>query len=443
MCARLSEEEFSEWYNSLVEGANLSDKRYPVKGMNVWTPYGWKVMLNIDAAIHIQGFEAEVYWVTKAGLNELDIPLLLRPTSETAMYPIFKLWIRSHADLPLKTFQIVNVFRTDTKMTRSFIRVREVHFFEAHTCHATFEDAEAQINEDLEIWAKVSRDLALPYLVAKRPDWDKFPGALYTIAFDVLMPAGRTMQMASVHQYRTNFSEPYEITYEDENGEHQFAHQTTYGMSERLVGAIIAVHSDDKGLVLPPVIAPIQVIIVPIFSKGDSGEVLEAASQLAEELDEAGIRVEMDGRDLRPGEKFYHWERRGVPVRLELGPKDMKHGQVTMAVRDLGEREAVRRDVILERVEEVMAEMQWRLYENAEKDLQSRIVDLDDVPYGYDVEDVIRVGWCGEEDCATQIELNLEVKFLGEDMDMKHPPIERCATCGAASKMTVYASRTY
>ena len=176
MCARMSEEEFSDWYNGLVEGANLSDKRYPIKGMNIWTPYGWKIMLNIDATIrremeatdhgevnfpllipatefekeaqHIKGFESEVYWVTKAGLNELDVPMLLRPTSETAMYPIFKLWIRSHADLPLKTFQIVNTFRYDTKMTRSFIRVREIHFFEAHTCHASYEDAEAQMAQD-------------------------------------------------------------------------------------------------------------------------------------------------------------------------------------------------------------------------------------------------------------------------------------------------------
>ncbi|MCK4300266.1 MAG: proline--tRNA ligase, partial [Planctomycetes bacterium] len=265
MCAHMTEDEFSEWYNSLIENAELSDKRYPVKGMNVWTPYGWRIMTNIDAAIrreldatghgevcfpllvpatefekeaqHIKGFSDEVYWVTRAGGNELDVPLLLRPTSETAMYPIFKLWIRSHADLPLKTYQIVNTFRHDTKMTRSFIRVREIHFFESHTCHVDFEDAEKQIAEDLEIWSKVSKDLALPYLVAKRPDWDKFPGAFYTIGFDVLMPAGRTMQMASVHQYKTNFAVPYEITYEDEKGEHQHAHQTTYGMSERLVGA--------------------------------------------------------------------------------------------------------------------------------------------------------------------------------------------------------------
>jgi prolyl-tRNA synthetase len=312
MCPRMTEERFSDWYNALIEGANLSDKRYPVKGMNVWTPYGWKIMTAIDAAIrremeatdhqevcfpllipatefekeaqHIKGFSSEVFWVTKAGDNVLDVPLLLRPTSETAMYPMFKLWVRSHADLPLKVFQIINVFRYDTKMTRTFVRVREIHFFEAHTCHATFEDAEAQIKEDLAVWARVSKDLALPYLTARRPEWDKFPGAFYTIGFDVLGPSGKAMQMASVHQYKTNFAEAYDITYEDEKGDRKHVHQTTYGMSERLLGAVVAVHGDDKGIVLPPAIAPVQAVVVPIQAKGKTEEVLSAAKALTDVL---------------------------------------------------------------------------------------------------------------------------------------------------------------
>jgi prolyl-tRNA synthetase len=351
--------------------------------MNVWTPYGWRVMSAIDALIraemartrhdevcfpvlipatefekeaqHIKGFSSEVFWVTKAGDNTLDVPLAMRPTSETAMYPMFKLWVRSHADLPLKTYQIVKVYRYDTKMTRSFIRVREIHFFEAHTCHATFEDAEAQIKEDLDIWSRLSKDLAIPYLTAKRPDWDKFPGAFYTIGFDVLTPSGKTLQMASVHQYMTNFAKAYDIKYEDEDGEHHHAHQTTYGMSERMLGAIIAVHGDDRGVVLPPAIAPIQVVVVPIQAKGKTEDVLTEARRLAEELDSEGLRVHLDERDLRPGDKFYHWERRGVPIRLELGPKDLKHGQVTMAARDLPERLAVRRDEVVTRVQAAWA----------------------------------------------------------------------------------------
>jgi prolyl-tRNA synthetase len=249
--------------------------------------------------------------------------------------------------------------------------------------------------------------------------------------------------MASVHQYKTNFSEPYDITYEDENGDHQHVHQTTYGMSERLVGAIIGVHGDEKGIVLPPAIAPTQVVVVPIFKKGEMEEVMGAATALAEELDEAGIRVHLDGRDLRPGEKYYHWERRGVPVRMELGPRDIRNGQVMVAVRDTGERSPVRRDDVLDAVERTMVDMQIRMLERAEGELMSRIKDMDDIPRGYEIEDIIRVGWCGEEDCATQIEEELEVTFLGEDMDLKSPPMPRCTTCGGTSMMTMYVSKTY
>lgn len=236
------EENFNDWYNEIVEKANLSDKRYPVKGMNVWTPYGWKIMRMIDTYIreeldatghdevyfpllipetefkkekeHIKGFDSEVYWVTHAGLNELDVRLVIRPTSETAMYPMFSLWIRSHQDLPLKVYQIVNTFRYETKQTRAFIRVREIHFFESHTCHDSEEDAQRQIDEDTEILAKIAKRLCLPYTLSVRTEWDKFPGAYYTVGIDTVMPNGKTLQIGSIHHYRTNFSEPYEITFE-------------------------------------------------------------------------------------------------------------------------------------------------------------------------------------------------------------------------------------
>jgi len=251
-------QDFSEWYNEIVEDAKLIDKRYAIKGMNVWLPYGWKLMKNIDKYLinifekynhdevnfpvlipedvfaketeHIKGFSNEVFWVTHGGENSLDVKLLLRPTSETAMYPMFSLWVRSHTDLPLKIFQIVNVFRYETKQTRAFIRMREIHFFESHTCHVDFEDAERQIAEDLGIMKRLAKKLCLPYVLCKRPDWDKFAGAFYTIGIDSLMPTGRTLQMGSIHQYKENFSRPYNIKYEDENGQHQYAHQTTYGM---------------------------------------------------------------------------------------------------------------------------------------------------------------------------------------------------------------------
>jgi len=288
-------EDFNEWYNEIVELADLCDKRYPIKGMNVWRPFGWQLMSHVDFLIrqemnksnhqevmfplliperlfqkeadHIEGFGSEVFWVTHAGHNELEERWLLRPTSETAMYPVFSQWIRSHADLPLKTYQIVNSFRYETKQTRAFIRVREIHFFEAHTCHVDFNDAECQVEQDKQIADKLLKKLCLPYIFNKRPEWDKFAGAFYTISIDVLMPSGRTLQLGSIHQYKDNFAKPYDITYETEEGTHAYVHQTTYGMSERLLGAVVGIHGDDKGLVLPPDVVPIQVVIIPIILK--------------------------------------------------------------------------------------------------------------------------------------------------------------------------------
>ncbi|HIC15334.1 MAG TPA: proline--tRNA ligase, partial [Gemmatimonadetes bacterium] len=306
--------DFNAWYPAIVEIADLVDKRYPIKGMDVWRPYGWKAMKLIDQLTHTEmertghqevnfpllipqellerenrliarlkaareagvdpselriedepeGFANEVYWVRHAGEHELEQPMFLRPTSETAMYTLFALWVRSHADLPLKTYQIVNTFRYETKQTRSFIRVREIHFFEAHTAHADEDDATRQIEEDLDIVARLMHDLCLPYLVNRRPVWDTFPGAWYTIAIDVLMPNGRTLQVASCHHYRDQWAEAFDISYEAEDGEHRHCHQTTYGMSERLLGAVVGVHGDDSGLILPPSMAPHQVVLIPV-----------------------------------------------------------------------------------------------------------------------------------------------------------------------------------
>ena len=392
-------EDFSEWYNEIVEKANLTDKRYPIKGMNVWTPYGWKIMQAIDGHIrqefdatnhnevcfpllipeeqfqkekeHIKGFDAEVFWVTYAGLNPLDVKLLLRPTSETAMYPMFALWVRSHADLPLKTYQIVNTFRYETKQTRAFIRVREIHFFESHTCHVDFEDAERQVKENYEIMERLSKKWCIPYRLLKRTDWDKFPGAFYTVGIDTSLPSGRSLQLGSIHQYKENFSRPYEIKYEDEKGEHKYVHQTTYGMSERLVGAVVAIHGDDKGLVLPPDIATNQVVIIPVLAKGATDVVSKAARDLYDELKAAGVRVHLDERDVRPGVKYFDWELKGVPLRLELGMRDMDKGMVTLVRRDTGEKSQRDRQGIVPAVRETLAQISREMFERAKKEMGS------------------------------------------------------------------------
>ncbi|HOE53071.1 MAG TPA: proline--tRNA ligase [Methanomassiliicoccales archaeon] len=461
------QEDFSEWYNEVVELANLTDKRYPIKGMNVWTPYGWRLMRLIDTFIreecdatgheevcfpllipetefkkekeHIKGFDAEVYWVTHAGLNELDVRLLLRPTSETAMYPIFALWVRSHTDLPLKVYQIVNTFRYETKQTRAFIRVREIHFFESHTCHVDEADAQRQVEEDFVILENLMERLCLPYLLLRRTEWDKFPGAYYTVGVDTLLPDGRSLQLGSIHHYRENFSRPFNITYEDEKGEHRFVHQTTFGMSERLVGAVVAVHGDDKGLVLPPAISPFQVVIVPIPTKGNVERVAEECQRLRAELAAAGLRVKLDDGDERPGSKFNNWEIRGVPLRLELGMRDIEGGKVAYARRDTGGKGALDRSAIVPQVHEVLRAIAVDMRARAATASGAAIQDLDSldrVP-----EKVVRFGWCGEEECGHRFEERTGLKMLGTPY-LKEEYRGRCVVCGREVDRAAYAARS-
>ena len=357
-------DDFSDWYSEILWRAEIVDTRYPVKGVCVWQPFGFK-MRNLIYSIlrsllddsgheevlfplliprselmkeeeHIKGFEGEVFWVTRGGYEELDVPLALRPTSETAIYPMLNLWIRSHRDLPIRIYQVVNVFRYETKHTRPLIRVREITSFkEAHTAHASREDAEEQVHVAVEIYKRFFDRLAVPYIVTERPEWDKFPGAERTIAFDTLMPDGRTMQIATIHMLGDKFARTFDITFEDCDGNRKFVQQTCYGISERCVAAVIAVHGDDHGLVLPPEVAPVQVVIVPIvFSRDEMrDDVLSVCSELRDALDDANIRVVLDDSDERPGAKFYKWEMKGVPLRIEVGPRDLKTGKCVFVTR--------------------------------------------------------------------------------------------------------------
>lgn len=464
-------EDFWEWYSDIIEQANLSDKRYPVKGLNVWTPYGWGLILNMDQLIrdemaatnhdevmfpllipetefakeaeHIKGFNQEVYWVTHAGETPLDVRLLLRPTSETAMYPMFALWIRSHADLPLKIFQLVNTFRYETKQTRSFIRVREIHFFEAHTCHVDFEDAERQINEDLEIADRFLQKLCLPHIITKRPDWDKFAGAHYSLGIDTLMPTGRTLQLGSIHQYRQNFSRAYEITYETETGEHEYAYQTTYGMSERLLGAIVGVHGDDRGLILPPDVASVQVVIIPIYTKDNEEMVLKECEKAREALISDGLRVRIDTRDTRPGSKYYDWELRGVPLRIELGPKDIEAQQVVMVRRDTGDKTSVSLDNMVEGTHILLEDIAESLLERAQKTMESRITDVRSMEDLSSAENIIRVPWCGSEACGQTMEETSDMSMLGEPLNGHVPSGMKCPVCDNDAPTIVLMARAH
>jgi prolyl-tRNA synthetase len=354
--------EFSEWFHNILEEAQIIDTRYPIKGMHVWQPQGFKIrkyalkllreLLDEDheevlfpllipedelakEAIHVKGFEEEVYWVTHGGLTPLNKKMALRPTSETAMYPMFNLWVRSHTDLPMKFYQIVNTFRYETKHTRPLIRVREITTFkEAHTIHADYEGAQKQVEKAIELYSNFFDYLGIPYVVTRRPDWDKFPGADYTMAFDTLMPDGKTLQIGTVHNLGQTFAHTFDITYETAEGEHEHVYQTCYGLSDRVIASIIGIHGDSSGLILPPSVAPYQVVIVPVLFKKGAQEVLDFCNQLKNMLKNNGVRVHFDDRDIRAGKKYYEWEMRGVPLRLEIGPRDIENKKIIALRRD-------------------------------------------------------------------------------------------------------------
>jgi prolyl-tRNA synthetase len=324
-------------------------------------------------------------------------------------------------------------------MTRTFMRVREIHFFEAHTAHATFEDAEQQIREDLQINERLMRLFALPYLITKRPDWDKFPGAEYSLGTDTLLPSGRSLQVATFHQYKDNFAKVYEVSYETPTGEHRFVHQTTDGMSERLLGAILAIHGDEKGLVLPPSVAPVHAVIIPILEKGRQEDILQEAQRLFLDL-RTTMRVKLDDRDLRPGEKFYYWEARGVPLRVELGPREIEKNAVTVVRRDTGQKREFPRGNLADRLRSVIELMQLDLWQRAEKLVQentSTIRSLGEAKDGFN-----RMGWCGKEACGKAITERTGMNILGTPFY----PEEfegACVVCGEATKQVVYAAKAY
>jgi prolyl-tRNA synthetase len=359
---------------------------------------------------------------------------------------MYSLWIRSHTDLPLKLYQVVNTFRYETKHTRPLIRLREITSFkEAHTVHATREEAAAQVEVALELYQEFYDNLKVPVIVSRRPDWDRFPGADYTIAVDTIMPDGKTLQIGTVHMLGDHFSKTYDITYEDANGEQQYAYQTCYGISERSIAAIISVHGDDKGLVLPPEVAPIQVVVVPIIVGKRRDEVLSAAGELKEELSAAGFIVKVDDRDMRPGAKYYHWEMRGVPLRIEIGPRDIDANTVIAVTRD-GEKTKLDRRGVVEGISSVLAGFRTRIRETAKQAMAGRITRAETLEEtALAVKDgVAVVHWCGSQECAEKIETEVDASILGTDIrsDLVTVSDGPCVACGGRGTSTLVA-RTY
>jgi prolyl-tRNA synthetase len=463
--------DFIEWYLAVVESAGLSDKRYPVKGMNVWTPYGFRARRALDrimireieatgsAAVefptlipetefakekeHIKGFDAQVYWVTKGGSSDLDVRLVLRPTSETAMYPVFALWVRSHQDLPLNVYQIVNTFRYETKTTRPFLRVREIHFFEEHTCQLDEGAATARVQSNLAAFAKMADAFALPFVAVRRPEWDKFAGAYYSVALDIPVGEARTLQIGSVHHYRENFSGPYGIQYEALDGTTKLVHQTTFGLSERLLGAVLAVHGDAQGAAFPHELAPYQVVVIPIRSAAAGDAPLIAARELVATLGAAGLRVHLDDRDDRPGAKYYYWELRGAPLRLEVGAREAT-ARSASAVDRLGQRRTLRFDALVAEVNDALRAFDAALFAKARAEFAAAFALARSVDELRDSQQVRQLAWCGSEECGHAIEQAIDGALLGTPEG--RPPIDApltggCIVCGEISVRWALAAR--
>ncbi|MFP4654974.1 MAG: proline--tRNA ligase [Methanohalobium sp.] len=469
-----AKENFSEWYNDILVKAEIMDVRYPVKGLYVWNPFGFSIRKNVYSIIrelldreheetlfpllipenefmkeakHIKGFEEEVYWVTHGGTSPLEVNLAIRPTSETAIYPIYRLWVRSHADLPIKYYQIVNTFRYETKHTRPLIRLREITSFkEAHTVHETWDDAAAQVDEAIKIYQEFYERLCLPVLPSRRPEWDKFPGADYTIAVDAMMPDGRTLQVGTAHHLGNNFAKTFDIEYEDPHGEQVYAYQSCYGISERCIAAMISIHGDDKGLILPPEIAPIQVIIIPvIFKNKDKEKILEACKNVKKTLESSGVQTKIDTSDRRPGAKYYKWEMKGVPLRIEIGPKDLKNEAIMMVRRDTGDKEQVSMDDINNAVADKFDSIKSNLYEKAKTELENNIIECESLGEIENkiVKGILKIPWCGQERCNDELEERIGAGILGIPVNQNKNGSNQCPMCGCETNTKVYVSRAY
>ncbi len=468
--------DFSEWFHDILEEAEIIDMRYPIKGMHVWLPQGFKIRkhtLNIlrnildedheevlfpllipedelaKEAIHVKGFEDEVYWITHGGLTKLNKKLALRPTSETAMYPMFSLWVRSHSDLPMKFYQVVNTFRYETKHTRPLIRVREITTFtEAHTIHINKEDTEKQVNRAVEIYKMFFDTLGIPYVITTRPEWDKFPGADYTVAFDTLLNDGKTLQIGTVHNLGQTFARTFDITYETESGEHEHVYQTCYGLSDRVIASILGVHGDEKGLCIPPAVSPYQIVIVPIIFKKGGEEVLKFCKEIKEILKNKGdLRVHLDDRDIRAGKKFYEWEIRGVPIRIEVGPRDIKDNKIVLVHRNNLKKEIMdyHPESFIEDIQRILHNVNHEMSEKSWNFLNENIRPVDSLEQAADIiadkKGIISFNWCGEDSCGTDLEEKIRVDILGVQRDCLVK--KKCINCAKPAKHVTLLARTY
>ena len=467
-------ENFSEWYTQVVIKTELVDYA-PVKGLIVLRPDGYSIWESIKESLdkklketghrngflpvlipesllakekeHFEGLNPEVFWVTHSGNSEIGDRLALRPTSETLAYSLFSKWIRSWRDLPLKINFWNSALRAEIKGTKPFLRTSEFLWQEGHTVHATKDEAEKEVADILELYKKtIEEELAVPVVTGKKSEKDKFVGAVYTNTLESLMPDGKALQMGTSHFLGQNFSKPFDVKYLDENNSETFAWQTSWGVSWRLIGGMIMTHGDDKGLVLPPKVAPIQVVIIPIYySKEDKENVLQKACQIKDSLSNNDIRVHLDDREqLTPGFKFNDWEMRGIPIRIEIGPKDIAKNQIVLARRHNQTKISLDIDGLTEKTLSELKNIQKEMFDAAKKILDERVVRVSEYQqFKKELENgkMIDCSWCGNQTCEDKIkeETGADLRVIPSD----NTKAETCIYCKNSGTTNVLFARGY
>ena len=462
------ETDFPRWYTDVVIRTKLVDYG-PVKGTMVIRPYGYAIWENIQKELdarfkatghqnayfpllipysfmtreaeHVEGFAPEVAVVTVGGGEELAEPLVIRPTSETVIGEMYSKWMQSYRDLPILINQWANVVRWE-KTTRPFLRTSEFLWQEGHTAHATEEEAMEETMKMLGVYKEFAENcLAIPVFTGRKTEKEKFAGAVATFGMEAMMHDGKSLQAGTSHYFGQNFSKAFDIQYLDKDGVHKYAYTSSWGVSTRLIGAIIMVHGDQRGLALPPAVAPVQAIIVPIAAKKEG--VLEAVAALKAELLAAGIRAESDLTDNSPGWKFNEWEMKGVPLRIELGPRDIEAGKMTVVRRDNFEKSEVSRENAADTVKKLLADIQTGMYEKAKRRKEERVVGADSVEEllrGVEGGNFVKAGWCGCRECEEKIK---EQTAASARVIVEDETAETCVCCGKKAKHVVLFARAY
>jgi prolyl-tRNA synthetase len=466
-------QDFSRWYLDVVRRAELADYS-PVKGSMVIRPYGYAIWELIQQAFdrrfkatghvnayfplfipeslltkeaeHVEGFAPQVAYVTHGGGEELEERLIIRPTSEAIFGTMYAKWIQSWRDLPILINQWANVVRWE-KVTRPFLRTTEFLWQEGHTAHETEAEAEEETRKILELYKEcVETELAMPVVTGRKSESEKFAGALRTYSIEAMMGDGRALQAGTSHNLGQNFAKAFDITFQARDKSVQHVWGTSWGVSTRLVGGVIMTHGDDSGLVLPPRVAPYQVVIVPIPRGNWQETVLPKAKEIEQQLTAAGLRVLLDARDAyTPGWKFAEWELRGVPVRLEIGPKDIEKSSVLTARRDTREKASIPMDGLATALRELLAAIQRNLFETAVRFRDERTQRVSDYETFKSVMDgrpgFVIAPWCGSADCEAQIKADTQATI--RNMPTDATPAGNCVRCDRSAQAEAWFAKAY